>query len=454
MAYLASVEPKKEKEKEKRINEYKLECDQNEKKIKEKRITKIEKIVDKEYYEKLRARDRIEELLQEIRTIPEDIEKLKVAEYMLYRVDIISAERIVKKAIKSLGNIYNDIQQEIENLMEEFEDLDYVQAVDYSEYNYKGNILAEAKEKFKLEYTEEERRALIQNQLDIVDKAMHFNTLPIPYEILKNSDRDIQSKLPKFNNIRQKRIKILSTMKEDYEKVLDPKEILCIIDDAIDNLSTVQNILTTREYKSIRKKLILRRKIVFRGTNDIRSIIETKEKKTGIINFKIQEARYQRMETLRNIIAEATSLIEANPTTNSEDRLRKLKNSYEREKQFASVIENLESEAFDEQEDKLKILRKQIDEIQNRVDISKNVITEQEEKIKKAKGELIILWKMEINSTLSRKKEEVPELPAPKEQEKFIKETQEIQKTNDTLKNTNKLFNKLKKVQGGKHACT
>ncbi len=374
-------------------------------------------------------------MVEEIKTIPEDIEKLKITEYMLYRVDIIRAERIIKKAIKSLGNIYKEIQEEIEDLIEEFEELDDVKAIDYSEYSIKGNRLAEAKEKYKLEYTEEERMAFIQEQLDIVDKATHFNTLPIPHEILKNFDRNIQSKLPKFSNARQKRIKILSTMKEDYKKLLDPKEILSIIDDALENLNSVQNILTNREYKSVNRKLNIRKKIVLRSTNDINEILKTKEKKTGIINFKMQEARYQRMETLRNIILDATTLINANQTYNLEMRLEKLKSSYEREKQFASVIKNLESEENEEQLEKLTSLKNQVDDIEDKVNISKSIITEQEEKIKKAKEELIILWKIEIDSVLSKQKEENLELPAPKIHEEFVKETDEIKEnTNDNFK--------------------
>lgn len=386
--------------------------------------------------------------------IPEDIERLKITEYMLYRVDIIRAERIIKKAIKSLEKIYKEIQGEIEELIEEFEELDNVKAIDYSEYSIKGNRLAEAKEKYKLEYTEEERMAFIQEELDIVDKAMNFNALPVPHEILKNFNRDVQSKLPKFSNVRQKRIKILQTMKDDYKKLLDPKEILSIIDDAEENLNSVQGILTNREYKSVNRKLNIRRKIVLRSTKDINEILKTKEKKTGIINFKMQEARYQRMETLRNIISNATALINANPTDNLEVRLEKLKSSYEREKQFASVIKNLESEENTEQQEKLKILETQINELQNNINISKSIITEQEEKIKKAKQELIILWKIEIDSVLSRQKEENLELPAPKIHEEFIKETQEIESTKDNFNYVNNLFNKLKKIPRGKHAST
>ena len=452
--YLTSLDIKIKEEKEKNVKKYKLECAKNKEKISQKKIDKIEKEIDSEYQEKLDAKNKIINLAEEIKIIPEDIEKLKITEYMLYRVDIIRAEKIIKKAIKSLGNIYEEIQGEIEDLIEEFEELDNIKAIDYSEYSIKGNRLAEAKEKYKLEYTEEERMAFIQEQLDIVDKAIHFNTSPIPHEILKNFNRDVQSKLPKFSNARQKRIKILQTMKEDYKKLLDPREILSIIEDAIENLNSVQGILTSREYKSVNRKLNIRKKIVLRSTKDINEILKTKEKKTGIINFNMQEARYQRMETLRNIILDATSLINANKTYNSEVRLEELKSSYEREKQFASVIKNLGSEENAEQQEKLKILETKINEIQNNINISKNIIAEQEKRIKNAKEELIILWKIEIDSVLSKQKEENLELPAPRIHEEFVKETEEIESTKDNFSYGKSLFNKLKKVQRGKHAST
>ena len=100
--------------------------------------------------------------------------------------------------------------------------------------------------------------------------------------------------------------------------------------------------MTRAEYKSVKNALIKRRKRVFRSTNDIRSVIEAKEKKTGITSFNIQQARYLRMENLRNTILEAQRLIKEHPITELEEQLEKLKISYQREKQFASVIEKLD----------------------------------------------------------------------------------------------------------------
>ena len=84
--------------------------------------------------------------------------------------------------------------------------------------------------------------------------------VPIPHEILKNSDKDIQSKMPKFNNMRQKRIKILESMEDDYRKTLDSKEIGIMIDDAIEYVTSIQDVLTDAEYNTVKKMLIKRRK--------------------------------------------------------------------------------------------------------------------------------------------------------------------------------------------------
>lgn len=340
--YLYSLEKEKEREIAKKTHEYRLRCNSNKAKYKKREITKIQKTIDKEYLTRFKTRDLILELLEEAKTIPRDIEELEIAEYMLYRVDIRKAEKLINKVSKTLSKRYEDIKDEVREKIEEFPMLQGTLEVDFSEYDVKGNGLAHAKEQYKLEYTEEERNSLIQKELDIIEKVKHFNTIPIPHEILKNSDRDIQSKMQKFNSIRQRRIKILDTMKLDYEKLLDPREIMNTIDDAIITIDGIEEILTKAEYNSVKKALIKRRKKVHRSTNDIRSMIEAKEKKTGILNFNIQQARYLRMEALRNIIFEANNLIKANPLEELEKQLEKLKISYEREKQFASVIEKLD----------------------------------------------------------------------------------------------------------------
>ena len=285
---------------------------------------------------------------------------------------------------------------------------------------------------------------LIQNELDVIEKAKIFNTTPIPHEILKNSDRDIQSKMQKFNSVRQKRIRILSTMEADYLKLREPREINTMIDDAILNIESISEILTKAEYNKIKNSLIRKRKKIYRATSELRSIIKSKEKKTGVVNYNIQEARYNRMETLRGIITEANSIIKANTLVGAEEQLKKLKTSYEREKQFAVVIEKLQEDKGEkvEQNEGLRAYEEQISSLEYKINNSNKIIKEQEEKINKAKKELLILWKMEIDTTISKKKEtlEIPE---------NIEESRAKVKNNETKG----FLSKIIKTQSGKHAC-
>lgn len=447
--YLYSLEHEKEREKAKRAREYKAICNANDTKLKKREIAKIEKAVDKEYTFRLKIRDEIVDLLKELKEIPRDIEKLEIAEYMLYRVDMRKTEKIVNRVAKKLGRRYDDILKEIEDRIREFPVFDNVEYIDYSEYNTNGDAKEAAKEKYRLEYTEEERNALIAKDLEVVERMKYFNTIPIPHEILKHCDREIQAKMQKFNNIRQKRIRILSTMEQDYKKLIDPREIQSTIDDALANIDDVKGILTNAEYSSIKKALIKRRKRIHRSTNDIRMVIQSKEKKVGIANFNIQEARYQRMENLRNIILEATNLIRQNPIEEPEKQLEKLKISYQREKQFASVIEKLDDgRRGDNPMTELRAYEEQIYTLENKINRSKRIVEEQQEKIKNAKKELLVLWKMEISTAVSKKRETL-ELPGPHlgQAPKRVGARREIE-------TSKKAFMKLKKASRGKHACT
>lgn len=339
--YLNSLEKEKEREIAKSIYEYKRECNLTETKVKKREIQKIEKTVEKDYKNLFIIRDELLNLIDEIKSIPNNIEELKIAEYMLYRVDLRRAEKVINKSTKKLEKRYNEIQQGIENRICDFPKLNTVEEIEYSEYSIGEEKLAKSKEQYKLEYTEEERKLLIKNELDMIEQSKRFNSIPIPHEILKNLDKDIQSKMQKFNTIRQKRIRILDTMEIDYEKLMVPREILCVIEDAIKYVDNCKNILSKSEYNCVKNILVRRKKRIYRNTKDIRSIIEAKENKTGIVNFNIQNARYLRMENLRTIINNALNLIKENPIEELEEQLEKLKISYEREKQFASVIENL-----------------------------------------------------------------------------------------------------------------
>ena len=379
-AYLNSLEKRKQREKNKRTHDYKIECSSNMTKVKKRDIVKIEKAVEKEYISRMKLADEILELLDEAKAIPEDIEGLEIAEYMLYRVDMRKSEKIVNRTAKKLTRRYAEIQKEVAGKIKVFPMFKEVREIDYSEYNTSGDEIQKSKEQYKLEYTEEEREKLIEKELNIIEQVKEFNSVPIPHEILKNSDKDIQSKMQKFNSIRQKRIRILTTMEEDYKRLITPRELLNIIDEASTYLETVKHILVRSEYNTVKKSLIRRRKRIYRNTNDIRTVIKTKEKKTGILNFNIQQARYYRMEDLRNTIAEATALIKENPIEQPENQLEKLKAAYEREKQFASVIENLNGGMPGNTHLELRAYEEQISMLQYKVTNSRRIVREQEER--------------------------------------------------------------------------
>lgn len=410
--YLYSLDDEETKEELNQINIYKDECEKKQKEVKTKDIEWIQKVVSEEYERRNQTKDKILSLLNECERIPKDIEKLEVSRYMLYRVDIIRAEKILTKVIKRLGKRYKEILLQVLELMEIYPTLDYVKEIDSSIYKTNSDALEKAKKEFVEEYTDEQRMELIKKELDIIQKSKVFNSIPIPHEILKNSDREIQSKMQKFNNIRQKRIIMLSTMEADYIKLMDPREINQMIDDALLSIEGISDILTEAEYKRITKKLIRRRKRIYRSTSEIRSIIKYKEKKTGIINYNIQEARYGRMEVLRNKISEASKIVQMNDTSKVEEKLKRIKSTYEKEKQFASIIENIESDETinDSQNIEILKLKEQIDGLEKRIQNSESIIKDQEKIIEDAKKELLILWKIEIDNTISNKKEDILEL--------------------------------------------
>lgn len=446
--YLYSLDVEKKKAKEEAINNYKIKCEKTRKKIKLKEIQKIKIAITKSYRERIETRDRILKLLEECSNIPKMLEKLENAKYMVYRANSRNAGNVLIKVEKDIGKRYNEIIERIEQELDVFPVLDYVEEIDFSIYKPKSS-LEETKARYKEDYTEEERKELIQKDLDMIARAQVFNTTPIPHEILKDSDRDIQSKMPRFNNIRQKRLRILATMKDDYVKLEIPREITAMVDDAILSIEGMKDILTKSEYNKIKNSLIRKRKKVYRSTADLRNAIKIKEKKAGIINYNIQEARYGRMETLRNIINEANAIIKLNVMPGAEEQLQKLKTSYEREKQYAAVIEKLEEESGNgvTQNMEVKAFEEQITTLEYKIRESRAIISEQEEKIERAKKELIILWKMEIDTTISKKKENL-ELAAP------AKATEnKIQRNRTKQKKAKGLFVKLKKSQGGKHAC-
>ena len=407
-------------------------------------ITKITIEDIKTYLCSLEDTEEKKELLLQIdecKRIPQKIEKLKVAKYMAYRAYTNKAEKILSKAIKRLSNRYNKIVDQIFDSAKEIEQFENIEEIDFSKYKPNSNELTEIKEKFKEEFTEEEKKALIQKELYIVEKAKAFNTMPIPYEILKNSDREIQTKMKKFNDARQKRLRIMSTMGQDYEKLIEPREDYKMVEDAILYVETIKYILRNSEYKALENSFAKRKKKIYKSSKEIRDIIKYKEKKTGIINYNIQEARYERMNKLGNTINDANKIIEQNKITEAEKQLEKLKASYEKEKQYASIIEKLHEDSSDiNSGSEVEELKNKIYGLEERINISKKVIKEQEDIINNAKKELLILWKIEINSTIS-KQEKILEL---------AENTEDVKKEGPKHIENKKenIFKRLKKLQG------
>ena len=146
------------------------------------------------------------------------------------------------------------------------------------------------------------------------------------------------------------------------------------------------------------------------------------------------------MDKLGNVISNASKIIEQNKVTELEKQLEKSKASYEREKQYASVIEKLHEENPDvDMNIEVKTLEKQVNNLEETINISKQVIKEQEDIINNAKNELIILWKIEINTTIF-KQEKVVELAESNEKNK--------EKSKHIKNKKSRIFEKLKKLQG------
>ena len=439
--YLYSLEDEKKQEKDKQVKAYKTQCTKDNKKESNKEIQKIKKKINKEYAPMMVAKEKILNLLEECSNIPKNIEKLEVTKYMIYRAEVDSGEKQVSKVIKRLEKKYNKIVETIVDTVDVFPICENIDELDFNEYKAEGKAVTRAMNKYKEEYTQEEKMALIQKELDIMDKIKVFNTVPIPHEILKSSDRDIQLKMKKFNNIRQKRLKILATMEADYLKLLEPREVETMIDDAIVNVETVSTILARSEYKNIRNNLLRKKRKIYKQTSEVRSIIKTKESKTGIINFEVQEARHNRMEKLRTVITQALQEIKANEFSHFEEQLKKLKLSFEKEKQFANIIEKLDDVNSNNANSQVKVYEDRIRNLEQKINTSKEIIKEKQEEIEKAKKELLVLWKMEISSTISNKKETL-----------LLPEQAEENKENKNTK-TKIMLSKIKKVQNGKHAC-
>lgn len=94
----------------------------------------------------------------------------------------------------------------------------------------------------------------------------------------------------------------------------------------------------------------------------------------------------------------------------------------------------------------VRAYEEQIDHLQQKLANSKKIVSEEQEKIRNAKKELLVLWKMEINAAVSKKKENLG-LPMPgasnrqnrvRRKSNGIKKTKENTKTESMLVPRNK----------------
>ena len=116
---LYSLEKEKEEEKQRRTKEF-LEENADEKEQKQNKGTmKIAKDIDKEYSRIFEAKDKITEILEEMQEIPKEIEKLIIAEYMIYRVDYRKAEKYINKIYKKLEKSYITMKDVVNKQIEE-----------------------------------------------------------------------------------------------------------------------------------------------------------------------------------------------------------------------------------------------------------------------------------------------------------------------------------------------
>ncbi len=168
--YLYSLDDQKTKEKEKRINAYKEECEEIEKETNERKMKKIWEKVSKEYKPKMEARDEILKLLEESSKIQGKMEKLEAMKYMVKRINIRSAENVLLKITAKLSRKYNDIVETIEKEFVIIDEANADKEIDFSIYRPSTKELDEVKEKYKEIYTNEDRMKLIQNELDVIER--------------------------------------------------------------------------------------------------------------------------------------------------------------------------------------------------------------------------------------------------------------------------------------------
>ena len=99
----------------------------------------------------------------------------------------------------------------------------------------------------------------------------------------------------------------------------------------------------------------------------------------------------------------------------------------------------------------LKAYEEQITSLQYKISCSRRIVSEEQDRIRNAQKELLVLWKMEINAAVTKKKDYL-ELASGKQDTRVAK-SNGYHKAKRSAEFDAKAFIKLKKVSGGKHAA-
>lgn len=444
--YLESPKEEITKDETLKISEYTKKCEEEHKNVDEKNIRKIKEELKSEYERRNQTKDKILSILKECDEISSKIEKVEVAKYMITRADVRRAEKIVQKEIEELQTTYGKNINEILEIIKKIHGLENVENIDFNIYKQSEKLLTKVKEEFKEELSEDERKELFKEKLDNIENIKRFNSAKIPNKVLKNADNEMQAKLSKFMLVRQKRIKIASTMKNDYMKLVEPTEYKIMIEDALEKLKIISDIIEENRYKKINRELIKIQKRIDRSTSEIRYIIGYKEKKLGLEDYNTQFARQNRMENLETEICNANKDINSKNIESLKKQLAETQKTYEKEKQFKDIVSKFEepeeTEKDKNSEELIEEIRKNLVSLQNEVEIAEKIIAEQNKRIEKINEELLVLWKIEIDSTLEVKNNAIALLGNKKEentkenlQDMFVKAISKLKKMYEEINN-------------------
>lgn len=98
----------------------------------------------------------------------------------------------------------------------------------------------------------------------------------------------------------------------------------------------------------------------------------------------------------------------------------------------------------------VRAYEQQISNLQYRLVNSRKIVEESQEKIKHAKKELLVLWKIEITSVVSKKRDMLELGPGRSVKARSAPRRQQEGK----IELNKKALTKLRKASRGKHACT